>query len=68
MHPLSHVAGQRVSVLAACLFVAGFIVFIQKISTVTTGTQQALICAGLAGLIVALFTISQYLLGYAFLL
>lgn len=52
----------------ACLFVAGFIVFIQKISTVATGTQQALICAGLAGLIVALFTTSQYLLGYAFLL
>lgn len=51
----------------ACLFVAGFIVFIQKISTVTTGTQQALICAGLAGLIVALFTTSHYLLDYALL-
>ncbi|TRO32607.1 hypothetical protein EQ832_22915 [Pseudomonas sp. ALS1131] len=51
----------------ACLFVAGFIVFIQKISTVTTGTQQVLICAGLAGLIAALFTTSQYLLDYALL-
>jgi len=49
---------------SACLFVAGFIVFIQKISTATTGTQQALICTGLSGLIVALFTASQYLLGY----
>lgn len=52
---------------AACLFVAGFIVFIQKISSATTGPQQALICTGLTGLIVALFTASQYLIGYALL-
>ncbi len=51
----------------ACLFVAGFIVFIQKISSATTGTQQALICTGLAGLIVALFTASKYLIGYTLL-
>lgn len=48
----------------ACLFLAGFIVFIQKIESNLTGAQQALISAALAGLIVALFTISQYLVAY----
>lgn len=51
----------------ACLFVAGFIVFIQKISSATTGTRQALICAGLSGLIVALFTASRYLVDHVLL-
>lgn len=50
---------------SACLFLAGFIVFLQKLESSLPGARQAFFSAALAGLIVVLFTGSQLLLEYA---